>query len=385
MTQHEPEPSVAARHTISTSSSPALTGDNPVAYAAKRKVPDLAPWDEEPRDCHPRHVANHSKGSGGVGENGRSMMWVDEDTGAKIRMETMTALKNSRRRSGGERARTACIDSDGESSPFFVLLHVALMIHRWSEADTLLERRRKIRGVPPPYVQLGSQGVDVDSAINSVTPARNDIDSPISYGFSLGITDEDAPIDKVSEKLGPPTLDEAAPPRERGQVGLGGVQGQSSRGRINKEKRCLSSMPERRACLSERGKVEMGEAVEVMSSIARHVLSPSLHGGASNLDDLPTLDLAGTHGSLDSPKQTSDSSMCAILDNSGTCSGVPSAPLLLPSSRLHKRRRAMSGENPQSRMKGKAKAKADESDFVDLDTSKEDIPLGRSCIPDLEF
>jgi hypothetical protein len=36
-------------------------------------------------------------------------------------------------------------------------------------------------------------------------------------------------------------------------------------------------------------------------------------------------------------------------------------------------------------MKGKAKAKADESDVVELDTSKEDIPLGRSCIPGLEF
>jgi hypothetical protein len=255
------------------------------------------------------------------------------------------------------------------------------MICRWSETDTHLDRRRKIWGVPPPFVQLGSQGVDVDSAMNSVTPAQNDIDSPVSYAFSLG---EDAPIDKVSEKSGPPTLDKAVPPRERVQLALGGVPGQSSRGRISKEKRCQSGMPERRACLSERGEVKMDEALEMLSSITRHELSTSLHGGASNLDaldDSPTLDLAGTHESLDSLKQTSDSSMYAILE---TCD-VPLASLLPPSSRLPKRRRVLSGENPQSRMKGKAKAKADESDVVELDTSKEGIPLGRSCIPGLEF
>lgn len=261
------------------------------------------------------------------------------------------------------------------------------MICRWSETDTVLDRRRKIRGLPPPFVQLGSQGVDVDSAMNSVTPAQNDINSPVSYGFSLGITDEDAPIDKVSEKRGPPTLDEAVPPRERVQLRLGGVPGQSSRGRISKEKQCLSSIPERRACLSECGEVTMDEALEMLSSITRHELSTSLHGGASNLDaldDSPTLDLAGTHELLDSLKQTPDTSMYAILDNSEICD-VPLASLLPPSSRLPKRRRVLSGETPQSRMKGKAKAKADESDVVELDTFKEDIPLGRSCIPGLEF
>lgn len=82
-----------------------------MACAAKRKVSD-----EELRDCHPRHFATNFKGSGGVGANGRNTMWIDEDTGTKIRMEAMTTSKNATRRSGGERARTMYIDSDGKSS-----------------------------------------------------------------------------------------------------------------------------------------------------------------------------------------------------------------------------------------------------------------------------
>jgi hypothetical protein len=94
-----------------------------VACAAKRKAPDVAPRDEELRDCHSRHVATNLKGSGGVGANRGSKIWIDEDEGTKIRMEATTALKNSTKRgtvSGGEihskRARTVSIDSDGESS-----------------------------------------------------------------------------------------------------------------------------------------------------------------------------------------------------------------------------------------------------------------------------
>jgi hypothetical protein len=121
--QHEPEPSVTAHQIISTPPSPALASDNSVACAAKRKAPDVAPRDEEQRDCHPRPVTTSLKGRGGVRANG---IWICQDEGTNIMMASM-ALKNSRRRvtfSGCEshpkRARMAANDSnDGESSAFF--------------------------------------------------------------------------------------------------------------------------------------------------------------------------------------------------------------------------------------------------------------------------
>jgi hypothetical protein len=117
--QHGLEPSATAHQIISTSPSPAPMSDN----SAKRKTPDVAPRDEEQRDCHPRHVTTSLNGRGGVRENG---IWISPDEGANIMMEATMALKNSRRRvtmSGCEshpkRARMVANDpNDGEFSRF---------------------------------------------------------------------------------------------------------------------------------------------------------------------------------------------------------------------------------------------------------------------------
>ena len=238
--QHEPEPPATAHYVISTPPSPS---ENPVACAAKRKAPNVAPRDEQ-RDCHSHHVTTILKGGGGRRPSGGisgNMIWINESEGAKIMMEATTALKNPTRRvtvSGGEfqskRTRMAAIDS-GESSCFLILLYVVLMITRRADTEPRLSWRRKIGGVPPPVVQLGppgnQKGVDVDSAMDGVTPAQNDIDCLHGYGFGLGITDEDASSSKVQEKPGPALLNETIiPPRECVQLGLGAVSGQSSRG-----------------------------------------------------------------------------------------------------------------------------------------------------------
>jgi hypothetical protein len=136
--QHEPEPPATAHHIIPTPPSPAVANDNPVACAAKRKAPDVAPRDEEQRDCHSRHVATTLNRGGRVVANGGSMIWINENEGTKIMMDATRALKNPTRRvtvSGGEihskRARTAAIDSnDGESSRFLIPLYVVFMISR---------------------------------------------------------------------------------------------------------------------------------------------------------------------------------------------------------------------------------------------------------------
>ena len=215
-----------------------------MACAAKRKAPDVAPRDEEQRDCHSRHVATILKGRGGGRVSRGNMIWINESEGAKIMMEATTALKNPTRRvtaSGGEiqskRTRTAAINSDGESSCFLISLYVVLMISRGPDTETCLSWRRKIRGVSPPVAQLepprNQKGVNVDSAMDGVTPAQNDIDRLDGYDFGLSITYEDAPSSKVQEKPGPALLNETIiPPRECVQLGLGAVSGQLSRGEL---------------------------------------------------------------------------------------------------------------------------------------------------------
>ena len=208
-----------------------------MACAAKRKAPDVAPRDEEQRDCHSRHVATILKGRGGGRVSRGNMIWINESEGAKIMMEATTALKNPTRRvtaSGGEiqskRTRTAAINSDGESSCFLISLYVVLMISRGPDTEACLSWRRKIRGVPLPVAQLepprNQKGVDVDSAMDGVTPAQNDIDHLDGCDFGLSITYEDAPSSKVQEKPGPALLNETIiPPR------AGAVSGQLSRGK----------------------------------------------------------------------------------------------------------------------------------------------------------
>jgi len=122
--QHEPESSATAHQVVSTPPSPALASDHSVACATKRKAPDVAQRDEEQPSCHPRHITTSLKGRGGARENG---IWINQDEGVNIMMETTMALKNSRRRvtlsgreSHSKRARMVAKDSDdGESSRFF--------------------------------------------------------------------------------------------------------------------------------------------------------------------------------------------------------------------------------------------------------------------------
>jgi hypothetical protein len=138
--QHESEPSDTAHQIFSTSPSLALASDNSVACAPKRKAPDVAPRDEEQRDCHPRHVTTNLKGRGDVKTN---EIWISQDEGENIMMEATMALKNSRRRvtlSGGEshskRARMVASDSnDGESSHFLLPPNVVFIICRDRHRD----------------------------------------------------------------------------------------------------------------------------------------------------------------------------------------------------------------------------------------------------------
>ena len=131
--QHEPEPSATAHQIISTSPSPALENDNSVAYAAKRKAPDVASKDDEQRDCHPRHVTTSLRGRGGISANG---IWIGQDEGANIRVKATMAQKDSRRsvtlsgyESHSKRARmVANYSNDGESSRFLLPKNVVLTI-----------------------------------------------------------------------------------------------------------------------------------------------------------------------------------------------------------------------------------------------------------------
>lgn len=128
--------------------------------------------------------------------------------------------------------------------------------------------------MPPPHAQLGpprnQEEVDVDSAMDVVTPAQNDI----RCAFSLGITDEDAPSDKISVK---PVISS----RECVQLGLGGEPGSPPSSRGPKRRRDLSVEDSKRR-MKKNGKAKMdgSDSVDVDASKED---SPS---GGSRLSDL---------------------------------------------------------------------------------------------------
>lgn len=127
-----------------------------------------------------------------------------------------------------------------------------------------------------------------------VTPAQNEIDPPDGCDFSLGITYEGAPPDKVSEKA---KLDSIlVPPRGCTQLGLGGVPGQPPRGQISKEKSCPPSM-QGGAHSSECREVDMGAEFEMFPPTKPHGLFTGPLGHTPNLDNSPALDSVGAQGS----------------------------------------------------------------------------------------
>ncbi len=370
--QHEPEPPVSAHQTIS-SSSPAPADDNSVACDVKRKAPNVALRDEEQRNRHdPRRVATSLKGRGGTGASG---VCISLDEGANIMKEATMALKNSKRRatssgceSHSNRARTAAIDSDdGEPFHFLSPSYAVLIICRATDTETLLSWSRKVGAAPPLAAQSGpprnQKRIETDSAMDGITQAQNDMDSPEGCDFSLGIRDENTPSGKVLGMPGPATLDEAMRPlQECVQPVLGGTQDQSP-----------PSVPERTAYSSECREVDMDVAHELFPPPIPHELSTASHGYTSNLENSPALGSVGTQGTaLYSLRRTFDSLIYTILDDTSDCD-VPLAVLAL---RKRKRRRAPSVEKPRRRTKAKGKGKADRCDFVDVDASREDNALG---------
>lgn len=334
--QHEPEPSTTVHQTTP----PALASDNSVVCAAKRKAPDVAPRDEEQQDCHPRHVTTNLKGRGGVRAN---KIWIDQDEGANIMMEATMALKNSRRRvtlSGAEshskRARMGANDSNDDT-------------------EILLSWSSKVEGESPLVAQSGppryQKGIEIDSAMDSVTPAQIDMDSPEGCDFSLGTRDENAPSSKALENPGPPMLGEVMRPlQECVQPVLGGTQGQSSGEKFCKEKRCLPSVPEQGAHSSESRELEMDVALGLYCPPMPHELSTASLGDPPNIDNSPAFDPVD---------DTSDSDV----------------PLALLVSLREKQRRAPLIKKPRRRTKVKGKAKADGCNSVDVDASRKDIAL----------
>lgn len=71
-------------------------------------------------------------------------------------------------------------------------------------------------------------------------------------------------------------------------------------------------------------------------------------------------------------RRTIDSLIHIILDDTSDID----IPLAVLASRHQKQRRAALMEKPRRRSKGKAKAKADKCDSVDMDASREDIASG---------
>jgi hypothetical protein len=155
--------------------------------------------------------------------------------------------------------------------------------------------------VPSLVAQSGpprnQKGIEIDSAMDGVTPAQIDMDSPEDCDSSLGTGDENAPSGKASESPGPPMVGEAMRPlQECVQPVLGGTQGQSSRGKISKEKRCPPSVPEQGAHSSERRELDMGVALESYYPSMPHELSTASLGDPPNIDNSPALDPVGTQG-----------------------------------------------------------------------------------------
>ncbi|KAF8489991.1 hypothetical protein F5888DRAFT_1143304 [Russula emetica] len=342
--QHGLEPSATAHQIISTSPSPAPTSDN----SAKRKAPDVALRDEEQRDCHPRHVTTSLNGRGGVRENG---IWISPDEGANIMMEATMALKNSRRRvtvsgceSHSKRARMVANNPNDDT-------------------EILLPWSSKVGGVPPLVAQSGppryQKGIEINSAMDGVMPAQIDMDPPEGCDLSLRTRDENAPSGKALENPGPPMLGEAMRPlQECVQPVFGGTQGQSSRGKSSKEKRCPQSVPEQGAHSSEYRELDMGVALELYHPPIPHELLTASPGDPPNIDNSPT---------LDPTDDTSDSDVSLAVLASGH----------------QKQRRASSMKMPRRRAKAKGKAKADRCDSVDVNASREDIAL--DVVDDLEL
>ena len=119
----------------------------------------------------------------------------------------------------------------------------------------------KVEGVPP-VAQSGppryQEGIDIDSAMDGIT---------------------------------------MRPLQECVQPVLGGTQGQSSRGKTSKEKRCPPSVPEQGAHSSESRELDMGVALELYCPPMPHVLSTASLGDPPNIGNSPALDPVGTQGS----------------------------------------------------------------------------------------
>jgi hypothetical protein len=130
-----------------------------------------------------------------------------------------------------------------------------------------------------------------------ITPAQIDMDSLGGCDFSLGTRDENAPSGKALESPRPPIVDEAMRPlQECVQPVLGGTQGQSSRGKISKEKQCPPSLPKQGAHSSECRELDTGVALELDYPPMPHELTASLVD-PPNIDNSPALDPVGTQGS----------------------------------------------------------------------------------------
>jgi hypothetical protein len=89
------------------------------------------------------------------------------------------------------------------------------------------------------------------------------------------------------------------PLQECVQPVFGGTQGQSSRGKISKEKRCPwpPSVPEQGAHSSEYRELDMGVGLELYHPPMPHELSTASLGDPPNIDNSPALDPVGTQGS----------------------------------------------------------------------------------------
>jgi len=115
---------------------------------------------------------------------------------------------------------------------FLLPPNVVLTIYRGLDTEISLSWSRKVGGEPPLVVQSGppryQKEIEIDSAVDSVTPAQIDIDTPGGCDFSLGIRDENVPSGMISEKSGQAMPDEATRfLQERVQPVLGDTQGQS--------------------------------------------------------------------------------------------------------------------------------------------------------------
>lgn len=138
----------------------------------------------------------------------------------------------------------------------------------------------------------------MNSAMDCVTPAQIDLDSPEGWNLSLDIRDKNALSGKALESPRLPMVGEAMRPLQQCmQLVLGGTQGQPSRGNTGKEKRCPPSVAEQGAHSSECRELDMCIAFDPYHPPTPHELSTVSLGGPPDNDNSPTLDPAGTQGS----------------------------------------------------------------------------------------